>query len=69
MTEPEYIPTEEEIAAACEEIQKGWDEDTRLRRRYDTLENAEEFAKWMPPILNLRELDEIISAECGEEEM
>lgn len=31
--EPHYQPTQEEIRAACAEIQLEWDEDMRIRRR------------------------------------
>jgi len=45
--QPEYIPTLEEIAEACAEIQKNWSEEER-RERAGGFRRIE----WFPPIMH-----------------
>ena len=46
--------TPEEIAQACEEIQAGWDEETRIRRRHGPGRvEARRAVRWSIPVVEL----------------
>ena len=53
---PDYLPTREQIDAACEEIQKGWSDYTRLKRRYGVTQSTMDDIIWTPPLINHNEL-------------
>jgi len=56
ISQPAYLPTKEEIEEACLEIQKTWDEHTRLKRRYGITQEEEDSVGWTPPVVNLNEI-------------
>jgi hypothetical protein len=51
MTEPDYLPSQEEIRIACEEIQEGWDDYTRKKRQYGITQETVSDLDWLPPTI------------------
>jgi hypothetical protein len=60
MTEPEYLPSPEQIKKACEEIQEGWDDYTRLKRQYNITQETVGELLWTPPMVSYS-----LATECG----
>lgn len=63
MTEPDYLPTRKQIEEACEEIQLGWSDYTRLKRRYGITQENREDLDWVPPLISYSEIRSIASQE------
>lgn len=56
---PKYLPTQREIAAACETLRSGWTPEEFRRRRHtvtdaSTRRSTKESA-WIPPIIRLED--------------
>lgn len=52
MPKTQYNPTPDEIKEMCLEIQKGWDEETRLNRLH-YLCKRDRVSHWTPPVISI----------------
>lgn len=58
--QPPYMPTLEEIAEGCREIQKGWaEEDYRMRSGCDTKLAARASLQWRPDVVTEDQIQEM----------
>ena len=51
-----FVPNEDQIRHACEEIQRGWSDDEREKRRLGSAAAVKTFKHWTAPLYNATEL-------------
>jgi hypothetical protein len=63
MTEPDYLPTQEEIKEACNKIQEGWDDYTRMKRQYGITQDTVSELDWTPPVIAYGYVRDLLNIE------
>jgi hypothetical protein len=56
MSNSPFVPTEDQIRHACEEIQKTWSDEERAKRRLGSAAAAKLIRHWTAPLYNSTEL-------------
>jgi hypothetical protein len=56
MSNSPFVPTEDQIRRACEEIQQTWSDDERAKRRLGSAAAAKLVRHWTAPLYNSTEL-------------
>ena len=51
-----FVPTEDQIRRACEEIQQTWSDEEREKRRLGSAAAARTFRHWTAPLYSATEL-------------